>query len=57
MTANLTNAFYLVGEDRDLIERQPFRTREEAVERGTELGVRFAILEVLEEFNNYAWGE
>lgn len=53
---DLTHGFYVVNEDRDVVAG-PFHNSRKAEKAGFDLGIPFAILEVIDEFNNFAWGE
>lgn len=53
---DLAHGFYVVDEDRDIVAG-PFHNSRKAEKAGFDLGIPFAILEVIDEFNNFAWGE
>lgn len=52
----LTAGFWCIGENREVLSG-PHKTRQEAFKSGLTTNCPFAILEVLEPFNNFAWGE
>lgn len=53
----LTEGFYVIQEGTRDVLSGPHKNAQKAFKAGEDLGEPFAILEVLEEFNNYAWGE
>ena len=53
----LTEGFYVIEEGTRDVLAGPFKNSQKAFAAGTALNQPFAILEVIEEFNNYAWGE
>jgi hypothetical protein len=52
----LTEGFYCVNESREIVSG-PHKNSRAAYIEGLKSGEPFAIMEVLEEFNNFAWGE
>lgn len=52
----LVQGFYCVTEAREVFSG-PHQNRQKAREAGEQSNAPYAILEVIAEFNNFAWGE